>query len=114
MLFSRDLSLELYLQPFFAVGDYENVKELARPDSYEFTPYPELTDNPDFRERSLQSNVVLRWEYCPGSVLFVVWSQSREASAEDPSFHPVRHFGSSLTDEGTNIFLVKLNYWTGL
>ena len=41
VIFSRDLSLELYLQPFLAVGAYKHFKELARPDSYMFTPYTE-------------------------------------------------------------------------
>ena len=50
VIFSRDLSLELYLQPFLAVGAYKHFKELARPDSYMFTPYTELDYNPDFRQ----------------------------------------------------------------
>ena len=55
-----------------------------------------------------------RWEYRPGSTLFLVWSQSRGDSSADPGFRPLHHFGSSFADEGTNIFLVKLNYWMGL
>ena len=60
LLFTRNLSLEFYMQPFVTVGDYHNFKELAQPDSYQFVAYPAPADNPDFRRRSLLSNMVLR------------------------------------------------------
>ena len=101
----------MYLQPFLTTGEYGDFKELARPASYEFTPHSEPEENPDFRRRSLRSNVVLRWEYSPGSVLFVVWSQSREDEVERARFKPSRDLLRSFTDEGTDVFLVKLNYW---
>jgi hypothetical protein len=128
--FTPDLSFQLYIQPFLAVGDYSNFKELARPRSYEFKPYTNLDLNPDFSRRSLRSNAVLRcfsrrslrsnavlrWEYNPGSVLFLVWSQSRSAFLEmdSPSLRPYEDLKSSIIDEGENVFLVKLNYWLGL
>lgn len=37
--------------------------------------------NPDFNVRTFRSNLVLRWEYRPGSTLFVVWSQDRSGVA---------------------------------
>ncbi|MFH1567292.1 MAG: DUF5916 domain-containing protein [Gemmatimonadota bacterium] len=114
VLFSRDLSLELYLQPFVTVGDYRGYKELARPSSYEFRPFREPDDNPDFRVRSLHSNLVLRWEYRPGSTLFVVWSQSRERQYEAYRFRPVGDALSSFADDGTDILLVKLSYWLSM
>lgn len=110
-VFTRDLTLQLYLQPFVAAGDYENFKELARPESYAFAPYAGLSSNPDFRRRSLRSNLVLRWEYRPGSTLFLVWSQSRQASAQEPALQPWSNLRQSFADEGENILLVKLNYW---
>ena len=111
IIFGRDLSLEIYVQPFLTVGDYDNFKELARPASYQFAPRSAPEDNPDFRRRSLQSNLVLRWEYHPGSTLFLVWSQSRSDSAERPRFRPLRDLGLSFADDGSNIFLAKTNYW---
>ena len=114
MIFSRDLSLELYLQPFLAVGTYKHFKELARPSSYMFTPYAELDYNPDFRHRSLQSNMVLRWEYRPGSTLFLVWSQANSAFSSDPSFLPLKNIGESFLDDGSDIFFIKVNYWLSL
>ena len=89
-------------------------KELARPESYDFTPYPHGEFDPDFKERSLRSNVVLRWEYRPGSTLFAVWSQSRSGAGEEIAFRPLDDLGSTFTDKGRNVFFAKLNYWIGL
>jgi hypothetical protein len=113
--FTTSTSLQLYLQPFVAVGNYSNFKELARPDSYDFIPY-KLDYNPDFVSRSLRGNVVFRWEYRPGSTLFVVWSQSRSASpiADDPALNLYNNMKDTFTDKGENVFLVKLSYWLGI
>ena len=51
--FSRDMTLEAFLQPFVAVGDYTSVRKLARPSSFEFDPVT-LEDNPDFNRKSLR------------------------------------------------------------
>jgi hypothetical protein len=114
--FTPTLSFQLYLQPFVAVGNYSNFKELSRPASYEFKPYNKLDSNPDFINRSLRGNAVLRWEYRPGSVLFLVWTQSRGAFTEtdNPSLRPYDDLMDTFTDKGENVFLVKLNYWLGL
>ena len=114
--FTPQLSVQVFAQPFVAVGDYTRVKELARPKSYAFVAYDGLEENPDFSERSLRSNVVLRWEYNPGSTFFLVWSQSRSGSPDlaDPDFAPLAGVGNSFTDAGQNIFLVKFNYWLGI
>ena len=116
MCFTTNLSFQLYIQPFVAIGDYSNFKELARPESYEFNPYTKLDFNPDFVTRSLRGNAVLRWEYRPGSVLFLVWSQSRNAFMEtdNPLLKPYYDLRNTFTDKGENVFLVKLNYWLGL
>lgn len=114
VIFTPMLSLELYMQTFVTVGEYQNFRELARPESYEFTPYPDIGFDPDFHNRSLRSNLVLRWEYSPGSTLFLVWSQSRGASDDDIEFRPLESLGHSFTDEGSNVFFAKLNYWLGI
>ena len=73
--FSRDMTLEVFLQPFVAVGDYYDIRKLAQPKSFLFTPVS-LEDDPDFNRKSLRGNVVLRWEYLRGSTLFVVWNMA--------------------------------------
>ena len=115
--FTPTLSLQLFLQPFLTVGEYTNFKELVAPKTYQFKPYP-LKGNRDFHWRSLRGNTVLRWEFRPGSTLFLVWTQSREADLAsvgeaDFEFRPLQSLGSSFADEGENIFLVKCRYWFG-
>ena len=116
--FTPTLSLQFYLQPFVTIGDYTHFKELVEPKSYRFRSYS-LDEDRDFHRRSLRSNAVLRWEFQPGSTLFLVWSQSREAALDsvreaDLEFRPLHRLGSSFTDEGENIFLIKCRYWFGL
>jgi hypothetical protein len=114
--FTPRLSLQLYMQPFVTAGDYGAVKALARPRSYAFEPYDGLEDNPDFHSRSLRSNVVLRWEFSPGSTFFAVWSQSRskDLDAVDPDLDGVSNVLDSFGDGGQNTFLIKCNYWLGI
>ena len=78
------------------------------------SPYPHVDFDPDFKDRSLRSNLVLRWEYRPGSTLFLVWSQSRSGAGEDLRFRPFDDLGATFTDNGRNVFFMKLNYWIGL
>ena len=116
--FTPTLSLQFYVQPFITIGAYSNFKELVEPKTYQFKPYP-LKRNPDFHMRSLRGNTVLRWEFRPGSTLFLVWSQSREIALEDVGeaeleFRPVHRLRSSFTDPGRNIFLIKCRYWFGI
>jgi hypothetical protein len=113
--FTPDISLQFWMQQFVTTGDYGAIKKLARPNSFEFAPYSALDENPDFSCRSLRSNLVFRWEYRPGSTLFVVWSQSRSESFDDDDseFEPVSGMFNAFGDEGDNIFLIKLSYWMG-
>ena len=68
----------------------------------------------DFNIRSLRMNAVLRWEYRPGSTLFLVWQQSRSDYERTGSFELARDFGALWDVEPENMFIVKLNYWLGL
>ncbi|MBT5714608.1 hypothetical protein HOI71_26405, partial [Candidatus Poribacteria bacterium] len=112
------LSLQTYLQSFVVNGDYTAFKELAAPRTYSFTrvDQSELSGNPDFSNRSLRGNMVLRWEYEPGSTLFLVWSQNRHGSVDfdNPDFKPLPSVRDSFTDDGEDVFLIKLNYWMGM
>jgi hypothetical protein len=70
--------------------------------------------SPDFNVRELRSNAVLRWEYRPGSTLFVVWSQGRSHFEPDGRFDAREGMGDLLRAPGTNVLLVKLSYWMSL
>jgi len=67
--------------------------------------------NPDFSYRSLRGNAVLRWEYRPGSTLFLVWTRDCSAFGASPAFdvgHDLRHLCQGRSD---NVFAVKVTYW---
>jgi hypothetical protein len=131
-IFTPRLSFELYAQPLLSAGAYSEYKELARPRTYEFgltgpaipaedgqlavtpsTPgVPALQFNdPNFSVASLRGNAILRWEYLPGSTLFLVWTQDRSDTISDGTFRfgdgVSRMFGGA----ADNVFLVKLSYW---
>src|SRR5207247_3795633 len=86
--FTATTSLQVYAQPFVSKGTYSNVRELsASPRAADFASryraYADtaVTNHPGgFNFKQFRSNVVFRWEYRPGSTLFVVWSQGRQGS----------------------------------
>jgi hypothetical protein len=116
-------------------GAYRGFKELARPRSYEFTPYPDPlpTDDPDriivdpdgsagpaaaheiddpnFSLTSLRGNAVLRWEFSPGSTLFLVWTQDRSQSESVGTFPAGQALDRLFAAPADNIFMVKVSYW---
>src|SRR5439155_26566674 len=98
--FTPRLSLQLYLQPFVDSGKFRDFKEFDRPNSFAFDVYGRdrgsisrspggvytvdpgngrtfAFDDPDYNLRSVLGNAVVRWEYRPGSALFLVWQQRR-------------------------------------
>jgi len=109
--FTRDLTVEAYLQPFVAVGDYSNIGRLARARSLDFAPVT-LDENPDFNKKSVRSTMVLRWEYVRGSTLFAVWNLSTsDELARKGLFSPFRDLRGAFGAPGTNTFAIKLSYW---
>jgi hypothetical protein len=110
---SRDLSVELYMQPFVAVGDYSDIRKLARPSSYEFEPVS-LDFDPDFNSKSLRGNLVIRWEYMRGSTLFAVWQVSTFDGSNAGVFDPLRDLSRAFSAEGVHAFMIKANYWLNL
>ena len=145
---SPTLSFELYAQPFISGGENSAFRTLgqARDADFDrrFVPvsagaldydptarsygidtdsdgtFETRFDNPDFNFRQMRGNAVLRWEYRPGSTLFVVWGQSRTAYLQGQSgdaFALGRDAGRLFNrDEDfltpvTNVFIIKLSYW---
>ena len=136
MALTTTMTLQVYAQPFVATGDYSRFSALAAPGTFDFLRYGEdgstigFADdaytvdadgtgpaetlhfsNPDFRVRSFRSNVVLRWEYLPGSTLFFVWSQDRADRAGDPEFDGVGNLRRLFSDPMRNVFVVKGSFW---
>jgi hypothetical protein len=71
-------------------------------------------ENPDFSFREFRSNLVARWEYKPGSSLYLVWSQGRTGHGSDPTRSFGGHWDDLWRDRSDNVFLVKASYWFSL
>ena len=113
-----NLSLQLYAQPFVSAGDYAGFKQVVDPRSaayaQRYSPYSYdlvANDDPNFNVKSFRTTNVLRWEYKPGSALFVVWQQARENDAVPGGFGFGRDVGGIFRAAPKNVFLVKLSYW---
>src|SRR5439155_24852740 len=112
--FTPDLSLQTYVQPFFSSGKYGSYKSLAAPRTYSFDPYSYTGNPPSFDFGSLRGNAVLRWEYLPGSALFLVWTQERDDIDSLGEFDFGRQSRHVFDAQADNVFLVKLSYHLGL
>ena len=108
--FTRDLTVQAYLQPFVAVGDYSDIRQLALPKTFLFDPVS-IPYDPDFNSKSLRGNVVTRWEYKPGSTLFFVWYLSQADYSRPGQFNAWRDLGTAFGADATHIFMVKASYW---
>jgi hypothetical protein len=141
--FSPALTLELYAEPFVSAGRYTGFKEYQAPRSgarssfdtaqiriierhdqgwplrYRLDPDRDPStadfefDAPDFRITSLRGNAVLRWEFRPGSTLFLVWQQDRDGSGGDATFDLARDAGDIFRRRADNVFVMKATYWLG-
>jgi hypothetical protein len=118
--FTPTVSLQAYVQPFVSKGTYSDIRQLSSTprasryeDRYAVFEDTSVTNHPGgFNFKQFQSNVVFRWEYMPGSTLFVVWNEGRQGSAGvegDESFHgDVRDL---MRLHPANTFLIKASYW---
>jgi hypothetical protein len=118
--FTPDVSLQTYVQPFVSKGTYSNVRQLSatpRADAYDdryaaFNDASVTSDPGGFNFKQLQSNVVFRWEYKPGSTLFAVWNSGRQGFLPREG---TENFQGDVRDlfslHPANTFLVKVSYW---
>ncbi len=136
--FTPTLSLQLYAQPFTSSGKYSEFKRVTNPtaDSYadRFEPLSVTSDlgryhfdvdgdgalesfrNPDFNFKQFRSNLVLRWEYMPGSRLFLVWGQGRNHYDVGNSVVALDYIEDAKKLFGVhpdNVFMVKVSHWIG-
>jgi hypothetical protein len=145
--FTPGLSLELYAQPFLSSNDYGALKELRAPRTFDFLEYgvdagtiarepgartvvdPDgagpaeafRVEDRDFDLRSLRGNAVLRWEWRPGSTLYVVWQQERSdlvgaanaelRGSELGSFDLREQARDLFRVRPINVLMFKVSYW---
>lgn len=134
--FRPDLTLDVFAQPFISTGRYTRFKEFAAPRTNDQLVYgenmgtitqagsdytvdpdgagpaaPFTFGDPDFNFRSLRGNAVLRWEFVPGSTLFLVWTQDRNDTESVGDLQVGRDVSALFRAKAQNIFLLKVNYW---
>ena len=135
-----NLTLQYYGAPFLANGSYAEFKRVTVPHAaayrdrfHVFGPDEiQLADgtyqvdensdgtvdysfvDPDFEARDFNSNLVLRWEYHPGSLLYLVWSQARSEFVGDGDLSVYEDLDSLFDTHPHDVFLVKLSKWFSL
>ncbi|MDF1503832.1 DUF5916 domain-containing protein, partial [Roseisolibacter sp. H3M3-2] len=138
--FSRALTVQLWAQPFASVGAYGTLRAVAGPRAAAFAArFADVAvahvsaagdgtlgvagdearpgyalDAPDFGVRELRANAVMRWEFRPGSALFLVWTQARAANGADGAFDASREASRLLGAPPRNTLLAKVSWWTRL
>jgi hypothetical protein len=134
-----DISVQFYGQPFLFSGNYSRYKRISDPKASEYeSRYYELREgtgfklnsdnnrwevdenrdditdyyfsNDNFNFMQFRSNLVFRWEYKPGSALYLVWSQGRTESTSYGDFLPRRDFKDLYNKHPQDIFLLKVSY----
>jgi len=137
MSITPDLTVQYWGQPFIASGKfydfkyitnsladeyedrfhtYTNTEITAVDDGYQVTESgldPYSLPNRDFNIKEFLSNLVIRWEYRPGSVFYLVWSQTRSGYDPDGEFSFSHDFRNIWDYSPTNIFLLKFSYRLG-
>ncbi len=133
-----DLTIQYYGSPFIGTGRYTALKRaddtLARENAARFHLFgpDEITyraedgvyqvteadggpsysfANPDFSFRQFRSNLVARWEWKPGSSVYLVWSQGRTSHAASWNESLADNWSELWGAEADNVFLVKVSYW---
>jgi hypothetical protein len=136
-----DLTLQYWGQPFIASGEFKDYKVIDSPmatnyqdrfNVFNASQMSGLVDgvfdidenadgttdysigNPDFNVQEFLSNLVIRWEYSPGSSVYLVWNQTRNGSLEDGNMNVGSDLDNLFTEKSHNVFLVKFSYRIGL
>jgi hypothetical protein len=136
--FTPNFTVEAYAEPFAASGRFYDFGELAAPRSRSLRTYgaggtgttitkdaggvSTVTDGAssftipalDFNRLSFRSNLVLRWEWLPGSTAFLIWQQSRQDQTAAGQLINPGNLWDATRAPGDNFFVVKVSYWLGV
>lgn len=136
---SPDLSIQYYGQPFVSAGHYDRYRYVTNPSAASYDDRWALYsgsqiradagnenffidetgigsidyefENPDFNMREFLSNLVIRWEYKPGSAFYLVWSQNRSSWLNHGLFAADEDLDGLFSIRPHDIFMVKVSYW---
>jgi hypothetical protein len=115
--FNPDLSLQGYIQYFWARGEYYSFYKLEEtgdiydlPVDYNKSVY----SNPDFNRSAFNINLILRYEYRSGSTIFLVWTHNKQESLNDYTISAGSFFNRTLDSPSMNILMLKWTYAIGM
>jgi hypothetical protein len=135
--FTPRASLQVFVRPLIASGDYWGFKQLVAPRTFDFARFGSeigtlqrdesgvyIVDpdgagdaaafwflDPDFNYKTLQANAVFRWEWRMGSTFYAVWTQQRTDDANPGTFDARRDIAAMLKSPADNVFMLKMTYW---
>jgi hypothetical protein len=115
--FTTDLNIQAYAQYFWARGFYDEFYRLEEDGSLSplGVSYDKQTfRNPDFNQSALNVNFIVRYEYRPGSTLFIVWTHSRSEWIQDHTIGAGSFFNRTFETPSTNVLMLKLTHAIGL
>jgi Domain of unknown function (DUF5916)/Carbohydrate family 9 binding domain-like len=110
-IFTPKLSLEFFGQPLITSVHYNSVRQLAAPRTYEFLPTDRDPNEHAFSFVSLRASAVLRWEYRPGSTVYLVWNQNQSVEEKDSRFRIRQSWNSLQSARADTVVMVKASYW---
>jgi hypothetical protein len=132
---SPEFSIQYYGSPFISRGTYSEFKHITDPSAKSFTDRYNMYNyslqpsgsysldengdgtpdyniaNPDFNFQQFSSNLVAKWEYRPGSFIYLVWSSDRTGTTSSSGTSYGQSLNQLMKIFPNNIFLVKLSYW---
>ena len=97
-----------------ASGRYDRISRLVAARSRLLAPVdPDVADPEEFNfnVRSFRSNVVLRWEWRPGSTFYAVWQQNREGTGQSSQRASAEDMFRAVVAPGDHVFAVKTSFW---
>ena len=112
--FTRALSVQFFLQSFVARGEYHDYTRLLANGMLLPYPYERFGFNHDFNTINFNANVLLRWEYHPGSTVYLVWTQGRFGDLGDYGTSIGGRIGDTWALPRQDAFILKVNYWFSL
>ena len=111
VIFTPRLSFELFVQPLLSSLRFRDVRQLARPRSYDFLPTGIDPAEYDETVLSLRGSAVLRWEYRRGCTFYLVWNGNQSRESDSPRFNVAHGLGDLSNLAPEHVFMAKLTYW---
>ncbi len=114
--FTSTFSFQFFSQVLLAKGRYTSYSRLTGQGKlmpYDYAGFAGFTSH-DFNEATVNGNLLLRWEYLPGSVVYLVWTQQRYGDSGISTTSLGDRLGEVFSLPREDVFLLKITYWIPL